>query len=401
MNRAILDIHVLQNVPPSNINRDDTGTPKTATYGGVRRARVSSQAWKRATRKAFEELLPTSELGQRTKKIVDAVADHIVELDSSVSPEAAVELAAEVIKTAGIKVEVPGRKKKKDEEAKQESPESGYLMFLGRRQVDALAAIALQGGKGGDVEALKTHLKDKAHKAAAQRAVNSRHSVDIALFGRMVADSADLNVDAATQVAHAIATHATEIESDYYTAVDDRNREDESGAGMIGTIDFNSATLYRYAAVNVGELHRTLGAGVDLGETPSTPAQRAVRVFLDAFVNSIPSGKSNTFANLTRPTAVVVKLRDSRPVNFVTAFEEPVTLNEDGTGGYLRRSCEKLAEHIHEVEAAYGVSDTDRTWVFCVGESARSLQDLGESVNLAELLDQVEAAVAARLAPGA
>ncbi|WFB10637.1 type I-E CRISPR-associated protein Cas7/Cse4/CasC [Streptomyces sp. LX-29] len=404
MTRTILDIHILQTVPPSNLNRDDTGTPKSALYGGVRRARVSSQAWKRATRKAFEELLPSSELGVRTKRVAEALAERIVALDPSLAPASAIELAVETMKTAtGSKIEAPKRKTKtaQDDGGNEDkvTPESAYLMFLSRRQLDALAALTVEGSAGGSVASLQKYWKDKENKAKARQAVDTRHSVDIALFGRMVADSADLNVEAATQVAHAIGVHVSEIESDYFTAVDDRNSDDETGAGMIGSIDFNSATLYRYAAVDVNELHGNLGVGLRNDESPSTPTQKAVGAFLEGFITSLPTGKINTFGNHTLPAAVVVKLRTRRPVSFVGAFEEPVRKEDEG--GFLRGACKKLAEHATSLEQQYGVSDGEQTWVFRVGEETRALAELGVEVTLAGLVKDVEAAVAARLEPGA
>jgi CRISPR system Cascade subunit CasC len=241
--RLILDVHALQNVPPSNLNRDDTGAPKTALYGGVIRARVSSQAWKRATRRYFTQLLEPSELGVRTKRVAELLAERITVLRPDVDAPKALELAAEVLQTAtGSKIEPPKRKadaaKKNGEPAP--APESSYLMFLSSRQLDLLAALAVEGA-----DDIKAYLKDKDAKARAKKIADSRHSVDIALFGRMVADSTDLGVDAAAQVAHALSVHRAETESDYFTAVDDRNLDSEPGAGMIGTVDFNSATLRR------------------------------------------------------------------------------------------------------------------------------------------------------------
>jgi CRISPR system Cascade subunit CasC len=394
--RTILDIHILQTVPPSNLNRDDTGTPKSAYYGGVRRARVSSQAWKRATRTAFNDLLPPEELGVRTKKVAEALAERIIARDKSLAP-VAIELAAEMMKAAtGSAIEVPKRRGKNDDGSAP--PESSYLMFLSRRQLDALAELAIAGsGPGGDVKALKEHLKNKENKAKAREAVDTRHSVDIALFGRMVADSADLNVEAATQVAHALSVHKSDIESDYYTAVDDRNTDEETGAGMIGTIDFNSATLYRYAAVDVDELQRNLGAGLREDESPSTPVEKAVTAFLEAFITSLPTGKINTFGNHTLPAAVIVKVRDRRPVSFVGAFEKPVRKGEEG--GFLEESCRRLAAHVPELEKQYGLTrkDRDRGWVFRVGEDTKALADLGPGVTLDELLVEVGAEVARRL----
>ncbi|MBZ6475806.1 type I-E CRISPR-associated protein Cas7/Cse4/CasC [Streptomyces griseocarneus] len=399
MPRTILDVHVLQVVPPSNLNRDDTGTPKSAYYGGVRRARVSSQAWKRVTRKAFDDLLPPEELGVRTKKVTEALAECIVAKDKSLEA-VAVQLATETLKAAtGTKIDPPKRKPKDGDDVSA-APVSSYLMFLSRRQLDALADVAIEGsGSDGDVRTLTDHLKDKGNKARARQAVNSRHSVDIALFGRMVADSADLNVEAATQVAHAISVHKSDIESDYYTAVDDLSREDESGAGMIGTVDFNSATLYRYAAVDVDELQRNLGLGLRDEEGPSTPAEKAVVAFLEAFITSLPTGKVNTFGNHTLPSAVIVKLRDRRPVSFVGAFEEPVP--QATGGGYLRETCRRLAEYVPDLETQYGIATPDHTWVFRVGNETEALAPLGRPVSQDVLLREVRAAVAQRLTPGA
>jgi len=398
--RTILDIHVLQTVPPSNINRDDTGTPKSAYYGGVRRARVSSQAWKRATREAFNALLPPEALGVRTKKVAEALAERITAKDGSLEP-VAVELAVETLQAAtNTKIEVPKRKGKNDDEPAA-SPTSSYLMFLSRQQLDALAELTIKAvGGTGDVDVLKSHFKKKENKTDARQAVNARHSVDIALFGRMVADSADLNVDAAAQVAHALSVHKSDIESDYYTAVDDLNTAGEPGAGMIGTIDFNSATLYRYAAVDVDELQRNLGLGLRDDEAPSTPVEKAVAAFLEAFLTSLPTGKVNTFGNHTLPSAVIVKLRGSRPVSFVSAFEEPVP--QGPGGGYLRESCRRLAAYVPDLERQFGIeTPQEHSWVFRVGEETEALAALGQQVTLKTLLRDVGQAVAERLSAGA
>ncbi|MDX3388359.1 type I-E CRISPR-associated protein Cas7/Cse4/CasC, partial [Streptomyces niveiscabiei] len=210
----------------------------------------------------------------------------------------------------------------------------------------------------------------------------------------------DLNVEAATQVAHAISVHKSDIESDYYTAVDDLSASDEPGAGMIGTVDFNSATLYRYAAVDVDDLHRNLGLGLKADEPPSTPAEKAVTAFLEAFVTSLPTGKINTFGNHTLPSAVIVKLRERRPVSFVSAFEEPVP---QGTkGGYLRQSCQQLAEYVPNFEKQYGIETAqDHSWVFRVGNETEALAPLGRAVSLKTLLEEVRSAVAQRLGAGA
>lgn len=372
MTRTFVDVHVLQTVPPSNINRDDTGSPKTAYYGGVRRARVSSQAWKRATRKAFDYHLDIDRLGVRTKRVVDVVAERIVELHGE-SRDSATEKAAAVLTAAGIKLEVPKRKSKgKDPAVEEESPQSQYLLFLSRSQIDQLAALAVQGTAGGAAIDRKT----------ARAAADTSHSVDISLFGRMVADATDLNVDAAAQVAHAISVHAVDNEFDYFTAVDDEAPEDNAGAGMIGTIEFNSSTLYRYATIDLAGLRH------NLGDDAATAV--AVETFVRAFVTSMPTGKQTTFAHRTLPDAVVVQIRTRQPVNLVGAFEDPV---EAGPGGSrIEQAAARLVQHSQQVDRAYDAT-ADSTFVVHVGAATASLAALGEVVGIDQLIDGVGSAV--------
>lgn len=399
MTRLIIDIHILQTVPPSNLNRDDTGSPKTAVYGGVRRARVSSQAWKRATRKAFEDLLDPTELGVRTKRVAEQIAKRMTELEPSLSTNEAVAIAVEVIKAAtGAKSEVPKRKSaagKTDQDAATALPETGYLMFLSANQLDNLARLGVEGSK--DITAF---LKDKDFKNRVRQAADTRHSVDIALFGRMVADSTDINVAAAAQVAHAISVHTVENESDYFTAVDDRSTEAEPGAGMIGIVDFNAATLYRYAAVDVNRLAENLGAGLHEETSRTEPVRRAVEAFIKGFVLSMPTGKVNTFGNHTVPDVVLVKLRTTRPISFAAAFEEAIGAG-DGQGGYLKGACDRLAAYIPKLEKAYDLQEDTESWVVCASSATEALEDAGEQVSISQLLENVGSAVTARLASGA
>ncbi|MFJ5779765.1 type I-E CRISPR-associated protein Cas7/Cse4/CasC [Streptomyces sp. NPDC093094] len=392
MNRYFLDVHALQTVPPSNINRDDTGAPKTAVYGGVPRARVSSQAWKRAIRTYFrdEHLLDPAELGVRTKKIVELLASRITALDPSLGEEEALRRADETIRATGLKTEVP---KRKADQAKDgtpaPAPEAKYLVFLSARQLDALAALAGEGA--ADITGF---FKDKKNKERARGAADTRHSVDIALFGRMVADIADINVDAAVQVAHALSVHRADTESDYYTAVDDENRDEETGAGMIGTVDFNSATLYRYAALGIHQLADNLGQGLRDDEPRTQPVRRAVEAFVHSFVASLPTGKINTFGHHTLPDAVLVTLRSTRPVSYVAAFEDPVRADE---GGHLRAACDRLTAYVPDLERAYG-SQGDPSWILRVGPHTHELAALGtETDNLTALVAAVGQAVEERL----
>ena len=310
MNRLYIDFHVIQTVPPSCVNRDDTGSPKTAIYGGARRARVSSQAWKRAMREVFRDNLKESELGVRTKRIIELVAKKIVELDSSKAEEAK-PLAEKIINLAGITT--------KDGEAKA-------LFFIGTQQAKNLAELALS---------------DEPNKKQAQAALLKDHAIEIALFGRMVADEPSLNTDATAQVAHCISTHVVTNEYDYFTAADDmKSHEEDAGAGMIGTVEFNSSTLYRYATVAAHELYNQLSED-------SQALSRAIAEFARAFIISMPTGKQNTFANRTLPDAVMVAVRTDQPINLAGAFEMPVKASSDG--GYRDTSIKALCQYAREV----------------------------------------------------
>lgn len=348
-NRLFLDIHAIQTVPPANINRDDTGSPKTAQYGGVTRARVSSQSWKRAIRKYFNENGDLANVGIRSLEIVKYVANKIIEKDGSINLEDAMTMADKTINAAKIST--------KDQKAKA-------LFFLSDKQAEKLAQASID--KVTDKKQLEAILNDDI-------------SIDIALFGRMVADNTILNEDASSQVAHAISTHAIQSEFDFFTAVDDLAPEDNAGAGMLGTVEYNSSTLYRYANIALHDFYRQLE---DKEETIN-----ATKLFVKSFVESMPTGKINTFANQTLPQAVVVSLRSDRPLNMVSAFEEPIKSDN----GYVDKSIEKLFDEYTKYDkildkpifTAYLI--LGETEVNEIGKSEANLNDL-----LEDLGDQIE-----------
>lgn len=344
-NRVFVDIHVIQSLPPSCVNRDDTGSPKTAMYGGIRRARVSSQSWKHAMREVFKERFSESELSERTKKIVEKVAEQI-ELMSTLGKEDAMVKAEKIINQAGVST--------KDSEAKA-------LFFMSSKQAENLAHMAL--------------MDPLPSKKDVQAALNAGKGIDIALFGRMVADDPALNTDASAQVAHAISTHKVENEYDYFTAMDDRSPEDQAGAGMIGTVEFNSSTLYRYATVAAHELEQNLG---DVNATA-----KAIKEYIRAFVCSMPTGKLNTFANNTPPYAVMVAIRRDQPLNMAGAFETPIKASE---GGYQAKSAKALADYASTIYSNFFSKPQD-AFIASVGDE---LTGLGEPLQFTELLGKTE-----------
>ena len=343
-----IDLHVLQTVPPSCINRDDTGSPKTAVYGGVVRARVSSQSWKHAMREAFPDHMPEFYKGSRTKLIVPMVREQIEKIaaEKGISVESPEKLARAVLTAAGLKL-------KEDSNLGTDA-----LFFMSTGQAHALAELALKNPDAA---------KDKK---AAKEALRSNPSVDMALFGRMVADDKSLNYDAAAQVAHAISTHGVHTEYDYFTAVDDRSKEDSSGAGHIGTVEFASSTMYRYATVNITELFMSVGDGLS----------DAVSTFVKAFIHSMPTGKQNTFANRTLPDMVYVTIRDDQPVNLSGAFEKAVRM---GNEGYVSASVERLAQYAETVYTEFAAPPAA---AFVIGADIKDARRVKEP----ELLEELE-----------
>ena len=345
------DLHVIQTVPPSCVNRDDTGSPKTAIYGGVQRARVSSQSWKRAIRKLFQE----DTVGVRTKKIVQMIVDEIQEKDNTKTTDMAKKLAKNALAKCGKK----GITLDKSDNAKS-------LFFLSHKQAQNLAQLLLTD--------------NNPDKAKVEKILQDNPSIDIALFGRMVADDPTLNADASAQVAHSISTHRVDNEYDYFTAVDDLAPEDNAGAGMIGVVEFNSATLYRYATVAVHELNRELGSEKEL-------TMEAVAEFVKAFILSMPTGKQNTFANRTLPDAVLVIIRRDQPVNLVGAFEKPV---KAGESGYVQESIKRLENYAEKVYTSFAKAP-EKSWGIGLKEGNAG------SLNLDTLIDEIKEQVAADL----
>lgn len=363
-----VDFSVIQTVPSSNINRDDTGSPKTALYGGVRRARVSSQAWKRAMRREFEGLLPDGSLGVRTKLAAELIAERIKTERPDLERQAG-DLGSAALRALGIKVEKSTRAG--SDEGKMQT---GYLIFISNAELAKLAAIAIKWADSG-ID-LKKIGKDQKKEASA--AFHGVKAVEIALFGRMLADVPELNTDASAQVAHAISVDKVTQEYDYFTAIDDCASDDNAGAAMLDTVSFNSSTLYRYATVNVDSLYDQLG---DMEATAS-----AVSAFAEAFIRSMPTGKQNTFANRTLPNTVLVSLRDEQPVNAVSAFESPV--RPQAGDSISHQASIRLAKQVKAIEESYDMP-ARKAWSIVSGVSVAELEEISLPVDLKTMLSQL------------
>jgi len=372
-----VELHLLQNFPPSNLNRDDTGQPKDTDFGGVRRARVSSQCIKRSIRHSgpFERKF-ADRIARRTKAVRDLLVPRLAAMGHD--DEAARTVTVEMLRqTLGW------------DASKGKDGLTSVLFYVGPEELDRLAElmhehaeaisaavhtrrqlpeVAAKGDKKQQ-EGIKT--ADAAVSNAAKKVSDTFRaerqgrvrSVDVALFGRMLAQVPGMNIDAASQVAHAVSTHALDQDFDFYTAVDDRPAQDEDaedrGAGMVGTTGFNASCYYRYALVDAEKLAANLAEGAD----EVTAADRALAIdviaaFIAGAVEAIPTGKQNAFAAQTPPTLVMAVVRDgaSAPWSLANAFVNPVA--PGGERGIVAESVRRLDQHWEALVDMYGDGDS-------------------------------------------
>ncbi len=346
----IIQFHILQNYSPSNLNRDDTGAPKDAVFGGVRRGRISSQCLKRSIRRStvFSEAFEADELlGTRTRRFPFLVKTELEKLGIEEK-----EISEIIDKLSDVGRE-SGKKEQKnsDNSLEAEVIESEkedmvkQLIFIGKNEIKPMAEKLLSiYRRVGSKEWNKLEIS----KITKELGLSQPKSVDIAMFGRMTTSEAFEDVSAAVQVAHAISTNQLNQEFDYFTAVDDLSVD--PGAGMIGDIEFNSSTYYKYANVHWEELVSNLGGDIEI-------ATKSVLAFLDAFVTAQPSGKQNTFAAFNLPDFVLVEISEKNlPVSYTNAFLKPVKPSFDAT--LMENSVKQLSEYVEKITSAFNIDNS-------------------------------------------
>ena len=365
-----IEFHVLQSFPPANLNRDDTNTPKDCEFGGVRRARISSQCIKRAVRLHSDFSRATDiEPGKRTRWLASDIKDTLIEKGKPADE-------AEKVAAAFIGKLLGGMDKSKPERSK-------VLFYISAEEQETIASHLVDNWQDAVESKFDDLIKDY------KKTFGTRSGApDIALFGRMLAEDPKLNLDAACQVAHAISTHKVGLEMDYYTAVDDLLPGEETGAGMMGLTGYNSATFYRYAAIDWEQLLVNLGGSADL-------ARKTIEGFIMALVKAIPTGKQNSFAAQTLPGMVMSVVRsDGQAWSLANAFEEPVrpTFRE---GGYLGASVQRLAGHWQRLNAVYGDPDQPANPTVLLLEEVEGLNGLSDHRvdNLSGLIQQTLASL--------
>jgi CRISPR system Cascade subunit CasC len=367
-----VELHVIQNFGPSCLNRDESGAPKDCEFGGHRRARLSSQAQKRSSRLYAEQngLLDPEMLAVRTRRLADECAKELATRGRE--EDKAYQVVASALNSI----------KKKDKKSfVTDKGVTQYLLFIGKNKIKELADFCEEHWTeldAGDSENVKKGM---------EKLIKEDKAVDLALFGRMLADLPQHNVDAACQVAHAISTNRIQMEFDYYTAVDDLNPEDDEGAGMIGTTGFDSPCYYRYAHLDLGQLLKNLGGDAGLART-------AAEAFIKSFVFSIPSGRQNVFAAHNPPSMVLAVVKDGMPANLGNAFAKPVS---PGKGvGLIEGSIQALCSYWDELESAFGSAlGVEAAPLLLVGVDLDG--DLSLKGNMVSSYDELAAAVLERI----
>lgn len=365
-----IQLHILTSYPAANLNRDDLGAPKSMRYGDTNRLRVSSQSLKRTWRvsDAFKTALGKEHLGVRTKELgrkvyaaltqgatLDAVWDAPDAAGSlpCLKEKAAVDIARTIAGVFGkIKKEAADKEAAPDKkrEALLESLEIEQLAHLSHEERQAVAEIVeacRASGKAPEAEALSLLRADA--KAA-----------DIAMFGRMLAASARFNVEAAVQVAHAVTVHKAVAEDDFFTAVDDLNRDD-SGAGHMGVSEFGAGLYYLYVCIDRALLAENLGNDEAL-------VQKALAALTTAACTVAPTGKQASYASRAYACYVLAEKGDDTPRSLSLAFLRPVAAPEQG--GIGEKAVAELLAAKKNIDKVYGLSLKDAYFNAFTGEGS-------------------------------
>jgi CRISPR system Cascade subunit CasC len=324
-----LQLHFLTFYPPSNLNRDDLGRPKSAVIGGSTRLRISSQALKRTWRTSdvFKTTLD-GHLASRTQRIGEVIHEHL--LAAQVAPEKAVKITREIIAVFG----------KPKPEADKAPLFTEQLAFISPEERAAALELA---------DRMVADAKFDAKKQAGEILRRSDTAADLAMFGRMLADNPDYNREAAVQVAHAVTTHKTTIEDDYYTAVDDLKKSSEdAGAGFLGEAGFGAGVFYLYACIDRDLLRQNLGGDDAL-------AGLACAALVEAAAKVSPAGKQASFASRARAEYILAERGTAQPRALTAAFLKPVSEAEEG--GMMVASIDKLTKLRAAFGQAYGDGD--------------------------------------------
>lgn len=333
-----IEFHILQSFPVTCLNRDDVGAPKTAVVGGTTRARVSSQCWKRNVRLAMREF--SSVCGSRTKYIGELISKSCKEKGSTDDQAKA---CGDMIEKIFIKkIDSKGKKNKKTSDGAEENGDDAFDEIQGSDKTDTLLFLSpkevLILAEEFNKNNFKIDIGIKDLEKLIGKANSAIDALDIALFGRMVAQAASLNVEAAASFSHAISTHKVTNEVEFFTALDDCAKD--QGSSHMGSLEFNSATYYRYISLDLGQLSQTL-VGASMPE--------AVESFVKALYLAVPSARQTTQSGYSRWDFARVYVRKGQrlQVPFETAIKSQ-------NGGFLDLSKKAMCEYLDKKERLDG-----------------------------------------------
>ena len=398
----LIEIHLIQNHAPSNLNRDDTGSPKECVFGGVKRARISSQCLKRSIRRSeiFKDAL-AGQLGTRTRRLPEIVGEQL--LAEGISPEMAA-IAAKKVSGFGSK---DGKEQTKKDGNDQAKLETAQMMFLTEADIQAVVDVLLSAANEAKTPAAFEKLTAKDLQAKAQQQGFRPITIDVGLFGRMITSEAFRDVEAVCQVAHAISTHKIDSEYDYFTAVDDLKDiegavEEDSGAGMIGDVEFTSACFYKYISLDVdGLVDNLIGVSAGRKDIPAAEREvaealtgRAVLALLQAAIMTTPTGKQNSFAAHQLPAAILVEVRPTKtPVSYANAFVDPA--RQGGGASLVAASLKKLGAHVTALTNGFNLKSDTR--LLLAPEQDFSIDGVENVPDLATLCSRLGTAMAEKV----
>ncbi len=405
---TFIEMHALRSFPPSNLNRDDLGTPKTAVFGGARRLRISSQCLKRTWRMSehFRGAFAEDQLGVRTDRLPVEVLKQVGDALDEAAQAGLLALLGSIGRK-GAKGAASADEDGEEDSAKDgEAPGDGapetrtaHLLFLSRQEIEAVGSFAR-----AKAEALKKVVNKKKPDAKAIDKLRNelqkhleehtkKNAVDVGLFGRFVTSDEFDTVEGALQVAHALGTQKVEVEYDYFTAVDDLG--DDAGAAHLGESEFASSVLYLYACCDLGQLEKNLGARSGTGRESDSEARALARKSLPALVRAMaeatPKGKKTGTAPHTPAEYVEVIVRRGAPLSFANAFAKPVD-GRTADGDVMAASIACFAKHRDRIEGAYGRGeDAIARFVLCLRDVEGAVPKGREVKTIAELAKKLAA----------
>ena len=362
----IIEFHIIQNFGPSNLNREETGAPKDCIFGGVRRARISSQCLKRAMREYFREnFTKERNLAERTSRIVGEIAARLERKGKK--KHEALRVAETAMSGLGLRLSIKDRSK------------TEYLVFAGKNEITKLAEVCLAkfdvllsvyppDADGKTARVVKNTARRTIPPAIIDKlkaALDGGKAVDLGLFGRMLADLPEKNREAAAQVAHALSTHRVVPEFDFFTSIDDLQPADSGRSFHLGNFEFNSGCFYRYSNINVDKLRENLQGDDEL-------TFKTIETYIMAMVNAVPGGRQNSFSTHEVPSFILAVVRNGGMISLANAFVLPV---EPGGTDLISASVAALENHWQKLSDVFG----DASGAFAVNISGHELTYLKKS----------------------